>query len=271
MADFIDLKVQFGVGPFHLNRYRVAFTPPVGVSAPMLAADFVAKFPTYFNNQFATVEFTSRPFRGRQTLRFHGYMKLLGLDAAAPHNDWVVQEWVGPGLGFTAQTLQRLFLEAGDAAAAAMGVVGVETNQRHFLAGRRSWRLDNGAPFGLPANVFVLETAAIERFSARAYQVGDKIGGLESRIPSVWMSNLTNFVQAKKLSVVPQPAPGVGWKQGSVAGHVTVDYVQIKADTLGALQGTAEYGKVIALYPTLIDLQAKPPGLIEKLERGLVI
>ncbi len=271
MADFIDLKVQFGVGPYHLNRFRVAFAPLPGVTAQMLAADFIANFPTYFSSQFATVQFTTRPFKGKQTLQFHGFMKVLGLDAAAPHNDWVVQEWVGPGLGFTAQTLQREFLEAGDAAAGLGGLIGVMTNQRHFLAGRRSWRLDSGVPFGLPATVMVLETAAIERFSARAYQLGDKIGGLEKRIPSIWMSNLTNFVNAKKLTVVPQPSQGVGWRQGSVNGQVHVDYVQVKADDLKTLQTNAEYGKVMTLYPTIIDLAAQPPGFMEKLERGLAI
>ena len=272
MADFIDLKVQFGVGPYHLNRFRVAFAPPAGVPAPILAADFIANFPTYFNSQFATVEFTSRPFNGRNTLRFHGFMKVLGIDLAGPHNDWVVQEWVGLGLGFTAQTLQREFAEMGDIlAGGAGGIIGAATNQRHFLAGRRSWRLDNGVPFGLPASVLVLETAAIERFSARAYQLGDKLAGLETRIPSIWMANLTNFVQAKKLTVVPQPSPGVGWKLGSVSGQVGIDYVQIKADELRDLQTTAEYGKVIQLYPSIIDLNAKPPGFWEKMERGPVI
>ena len=272
MADFIDLKVQWGVGPYHLNRFRVAFAPPTGVTPQMLAADFIANFPTYFSSQFATVEFTTRPFGGKATLKFHGFMKVLGIDLAWPHNDWVVQEWVGAGLGFTAQTLQREFNEVGDIPAGlAGGLVGTATNQRHFLAGRRSWRLDSGVPFGLPANVMVLETAAIERFSARAYQLGDKIGGLEKRIPSIWMANLTNFVVAKKLTVVPQPSQGVGWTQGTVGGQVHVDYVQVKTDDLKTLQTNAEYGKVISLYPTIIDLNAQPPGFLEKLQRGLAI
>ena len=59
--------------------------------------------------------------------------------------------------------------------------------------------------------------------------------------------------------------------QGTVADSVVIDYVQLKADNLNSLQTTAEYGKVIKLYPTIIDLQAQPPGFWEKMQRGPAI
>jgi hypothetical protein len=118
------------------------------------------------------------------------------IDLPDVHSDWVGVIWTDPARGFAVQTLRRDFMESADFevagyAAVTTGVLlpsvplagpvgaytAVQTNQHHFLAGRRSWVLgkasefDSNPPELKDANsLMVLETAAIERFSLRLRQ-----------------------------------------------------------------------------------------------------
>lgn len=274
MADFTDLKVQTGVGDYHFNRYRIAFEKPPGLSTPDLAREFVTNFPLYLNSPFATVVWGSHNFNGKPTLRFHGFMKVLGIDLARPHTDSVVREWVDFGLGFTGQTLKREFFDAAeDISTGALGYVGgtatlpilgpilgpagqiggaaaaVHYNRMHFLAGRRSWRVDEGSAFGVAGNVVILETAAVERFSAHAFQIGDWVAGLEKKIPDIWISNLNNFVKLKGLTVVPPPTP----PKAKWVNKNNVTYVQfLDLKDLSALKSEPEFADAYRLFPTIL-------------------
>lgn len=279
MGDFTALPLSDGAGDIHLNRFRIAFQAPKGTSAATLAGDLIDNFPTYLNSEFAKVEFGSRKHEGKPTLHFHGYAKFLRLDLAKPHDDWVVRHWVDRNIGFTAQTLKREFFVAGDDVGAGVGaavgigllnvlpVVGVvgkvlgpvaslvgggaavHYNRMHFLAGRRSWRISDGAVFGLSGNVIVFETVAVERFSATAYRTADAVIGLESRVPQVWIALLNNFVNKKGLTVAPQTLKP-RWKSKN-----RVDYLQL---SLGGILGgivsagaEPEFQDVYRLYPTV--------------------
>ena len=289
MADFEDLKVYNGVGPYHLNRYRIAFEYSAGLTKEMLAADFVARFPAYLGSPYATTEFSTRTHNGNATLKFWGSMKLLKVEAnPGVHHDWVVQAWKNPAVGFTAQTLKRNFLEVGDAAAAFGGslgggavvpilggpvgaVVGVEENRKHFLAGRRSWRIDNLAAFGVdpqeynspPASdhLLILETVAVERFSDTVYTVGDAVVGFEARIPPVWIANLENFVNLNRgKGLVPRTRlwgyGRAGWKSAAstfpTIGGGYVSYFQDSFADLAALKSDFEFTEVFRLFPTIL-------------------
>ena len=193
-------------------------------------------------------------------------MKHLGIDLARPHTDWVVRHWFDPNVGFTAQTLKREFFQFTEDAAAASGggIIGdklggplggavgaaaaVHYNRMHFLAGRRSWRLDNGTVFGLTGDLLVLETIAVERFSAEFFAIGDKLAGLEKSIPDIWITNLNQFLTLKNLDRVPQPAKA-RWKNKN-----GVDFIQIALDDLPALRADIEFVDAYRLYPTIIDL-----------------
>jgi hypothetical protein len=267
MADFTALTVDTGVGAYHFNRFRIAFQLPPGKSAAFLASDLVVRFPSYLNSPYATVEWGDHYHEGKPTLRFHGIKKLLGINIAAPHSDWVVREWVDQMVGFTAQTLKREFFSAGEDIAAfegpnvgasvlipvvgpvygaAGGFTAAHYNRMHFLAGRRSWRISPGNVFGVQGNVIVLETIAAERFSAHAYNIGDAVIGLEKAIPDVWIALLNNFVTQNGFTVVPQPL-GPRW-----VSRNRVDYLQLAFPSLGAMKADAEFAKANALYPTIL-------------------
>lgn len=270
MADFTDLPVDHGVGDYHFNRFRVVFACPPAETKQSLAMDFVTKFPHYFTSQYASVVRGDRSFRSKPTLHFHGLKKVLGIDIARPHSDWVVQIDKNDDLGFTAQTLKREFrILSEDAAAAAPVLIGlvpavatlivaeddpVEVNRMHFLAGRRSWRLDDGKSFEVDGDVLVLETTAVERFSHKAYVRADAVLGLEASIPDIWIALLNNFVTMRKLVRVPQPVrPGWRNKNG-------VDYYVKKFDDAASLESDAEFAqqKRLGLFKTVLP-QTKVP------------
>ena len=266
MGDFTALTVDTGVGDIHFNRFRIAFQPRAGIPPATLASDLIDNFPTYFDSQFATVKFGDHNHEGKFTLHFHGYAKVLGVDLAAPHSDWVVREWVDRNVGFTAQTLKREFSDAREDLETGVGpelilplipIVGllgtlaigggaVHYNRMHFLAGRRSWRIGDGTVFGLSSDVNVLETVAVERFSAQAYNVGNSVIGLESKIPDIWIALLNNFVNKKGLTVVPQTLKP-RWKNKN-----RVDYLQLSFSEMAEMIAEPEYWDVYRLYPTII-------------------
>jgi len=265
MADFTELPVYNGVGGYHFNRYRVVFKCPPAETKQSLARDFVANFPTYLTSRYATVARGDRNFESRPTLHFHGFKEVVGLDIARPHTDWVVKIDENDNLGFTAQTLKREFRvlsEDGPTsfAVAAAGIAGArlidliaggdptEVNRMHFLAGRRSWRLDDGKSFEVDGDVLVLETIAVERFSHKAYMRADAVLGLESAVPDIWIAMLNNFVAKRTLVRVPQRLRP-GWKNKN-----GIDYYVKSFDDEASLTGDIEFAqqKRLGLFKTIL-------------------
>jgi hypothetical protein len=292
MADFEELKVFDGCGPWHLNRFRIAFECPTGMSKNMLAANFVGRFPQFLNSPYATTEVASgHTFEGKTTLKFWGSLKILGIETNYMHHDWVFQAWKDPSIGFTAQTLKRTFIDPIEDAAvgaastpfaplipgvgsipvvgqAAAAGAGVETNRKHFLAGRRSWRLDtmdafsgNPLEYNSPpasGNLLMLETVAIERFSDRFYQLGDKVMGLEKTIPPIWISNLENFVRIMGLKArtglwgyARQGWQSAGAKFPTVGSGAVSFFIENFPDE-ASLNNDVECHDVLRLYPTIL-------------------
>jgi hypothetical protein len=277
MADFTVLPVYDGVGPYHFNRYRVVFQNRPGLSVANLAADFVRNFPQYLNSDYATVDWGgTRTFNSKPTLKFHGFLKYFGgrIDIAQPHNDWVVQEWCNPSVGFTAQTLKREFFDLGEDGEASVGaavpggaigagvggaVIGIVTavgvaagavhyNRMHFLAGRRSWRVGDGTAFGVKGDVSVLETIAVERFSARFYQTGDHVLALEEKIPDIWIANLNNFIKKWGLNPIGQSLRA-NWK----TKYRNIYYfVKIDFKDLDSLRAHPEFLDAYPLFRTIL-------------------
>ena len=111
----------------------------------------------------------------------------------------------------------------------------MEVNRMHFLAGRRSWRLDDGKNFEVDGDVLVVETCAVERFSHQSYVRADSVLGLQASIPDVWVAMLTNFVRMKALVLVPQRLrPGWKNKEG-------INYYAKSFASFDALASDVEY------------------------------
>src|SRR6266404_43108 len=108
MADFTELHVEDGVGDWHFNRFRIAFEPPKGRNLVILANSLIGFFPQFVTSEYATAEWGEHKHGDLRTVRLHGYGKVLGIDLAAPHTDWVAIVSVDPN-GFTVQTLKREF------------------------------------------------------------------------------------------------------------------------------------------------------------------
>lgn len=270
MPDFTLLPVYDGVGPFHFNRYRVVFEKPAATSAKALSNDYVSQFPNYFNSQYASVQWGSRNYLGKPTLKFHGYFRKLGVDVAQPHHDWVEREWCDPDVGFTAQTLKREFFDPVDDGEAAAGgsalgyrpsvvpyepvtgiagaIAAVHYNRMHFLAGRRSWRMDEGIVFGETANTCVLETIAVEQFSARVFALSDAALGMEKFIPNIWIANLTNYVRMRGLVTLPSVKQNSsGWKN-----KTSVYFFVQNFPNLASLNANQEFQDAYPLYNTIL-------------------
>jgi hypothetical protein len=268
MADFTGLDVEDGVGDWHFNRFRIAFEPPKGISAIILASNLLVNFPTYINSDYATAKWGERKYGDRRTVHFHGIAEVLGIDLGQPHSDWVAIVSLDPNaVGFTVQTLKREFTDIeedgettgggallglafpfiGVLEGAVLGATaGSHYNRMHFLAGRRAWRVDSGSVFGLSNTVMVLETVAVERFSAQVYDIADSVIGLEKRLPNVWLSFLNNFVNQTGLKHVDQ-ALKPQWKKDSRAM-----YYQHAFGNVVGLMGDPEFLDVYKLYPRIL-------------------
>jgi hypothetical protein len=276
MADFTELPVYEGVGDWHFNRFRIAFEPPKrNNAAEWLFTDLLVHFPTFINSGYATAEWGHVKHNGRYTIRFHGYAKVLGINLAGPHSDWVAIESLDPnGVAFTVQTLKREFSDAKeDGTTSVLGAVvanlplpgnilrpvlgpvvgailggggSTHYNRMHFLAGRRAWRIGYGSVFGLSNDVMVLETVAVERFSAHAFNIADSVIGLKNRVPNVWFAFLYNFVNQMVLKPVDQ-IPKPRWKKEFLGMHIELSF-----DNQGSLMADPEFQNAHNLYPRLL-------------------
>ncbi len=274
MADFTELPVDTeGVGTYHFNRFRIAFEPPRGSknAAALLPAILYANFPTYINSNAATAEWGDHLYDQYKTIHFQGIAKFLGINLAAPHSDWVAIKWVDSNLAFTVQTLRREFFDTVEDGAPIVatslinivpvipppvipliniGGIGatanIPWNRRHFLAGRRGWRIGDGSVFGLSSKVIVLETVAVERFSSQEYNIADWIIGLETKVPDVWLAFLNNFVNMNGCNPIDQ-ALKPNWTKAKRSM-----YVQLSFDSLDILRSNQEFIDAYKLFPNIL-------------------
>jgi len=276
MENFSVLSVHDGVGDWHFNRFRVAFKPPPQANEKFLGSEFAANFPKYVTSKYATAQQGGRTFLNMPTFHFHGYKFVpypdptfgdLDIDIAAPHSDWVVKIDDNDGLGFSVQTIKREFEDpsedrptlAAKAGSVLLSPLGsflfmrgendpTQVNRMHFLAGRRSWRIDDGKNFEVDGDVMVLETSAIERFSHDRYKQADAVLKMEDALPDIWCSMCENYVKMNALVRVPQRLRP-GWKNKYGADYYVRSYSNFEG-----LAGDAEFAqqKRLGLFKTLL-------------------
>ena len=222
--NFAELPIANGVGPYHVNQFRIQFKLPLPVvfkgsrreeAIKMVATDFISQFPFYFNGtnavmkkNVASVDWGEKTFLTQKTLRFVLDAKVKGIDVPDAHSDWVYIAWKNtdqPGVkGLGAQTLRRKFREPADNF---LGQTGAAINSFHVLAGRRSWIVSladayagakpgqqQGASDGA---ICVLETAAVERDSSMVVSPMDWLLDGRNALVNIWCTQLYNYVLAK--------------------------------------------------------------------------
>jgi hypothetical protein len=125
---------------------------------------------------------------------------------------------------------------------------------KHFLAGRRSWRIDTAAAFGIAGasdDELVLETAAVERYSCDFYRLNGSVQGLENKIPDIWNSLLRNFVTMRGVTVVADgrlpPSP---W--GRDRKYNTEYFQRNTFPNLDSVKSYPEFQSAYRLHPNLL-------------------
>ena len=89
MADFSELPVDTGVGPYHFNRYRVAFQPPAGRDAKALGQLLFSNFPNFVTSNYTDSEWGDHDYGNLKTVHFHGILEKFHVNVGKPHSDWV--------------------------------------------------------------------------------------------------------------------------------------------------------------------------------------
>jgi hypothetical protein len=121
----------------------------------------------------------------------------------------------------------------------------VEANRRHFLAGRRSWRVE----FNSSLNLYYVETAAFERSSHDLYRAVEQTGILRETIKDLW----TNLLENYPVSLCPIEAMHLVPTDYSVKGHVAY---MMDADPSA---------QTALLKPWFSDVLKRHPGLVTDL------
>lgn len=237
-ADFTYLStIKDGVGNYHMNHFVAYFEPTVDKFQPVTSIKFFYQnFCKIFSlNNVATVApERARKFKGLDVVKFtiggnlgKVHLQLFG----RAHDDWVAMQMAKDGKSFYGITLKREWFEAVDnwekvinagspKVGPAVSPMLMEANRRHFLAGRRSWRVDYDRGLGL----YYVETAAFERSSHVLYQATEQTGLLRETIRELWTNQLENYpvtlCPIKAMNLVPtgyEAKGNVAYKTGEDA------------------------------------------------------
>lgn len=321
MPDFVSLPIKDGVGPVHLNRFRISMYPAKSEPGTVarIGRELFGAMVKYMDSRTAAVEVDSHTWNGDKTLRFRGvamfrpFISLpVGLVIPTPiplfrtvtipipatvrdlmipdvHTDSVGAAFKGP-TSFTAQTLKREFETVDDALIRSViratvvpavmeavmlnpllavatplmswlagslgeiiGGIAVSINQTHFLAGRRSFHFDEGSVFGYDDGRLVFETAAVERYSMKVYQLATDIGmgTAADVVRPVWVQMCRRVAITNAMRIVVE-TPAHGWKK-----EQEVHYIQEELADVSKVTSNAEWSDMNRLHPQVFDPKAE--------------
>ncbi len=137
----------------------------------------------------------------------------------------------------------------GDNLAQKIGDIAVFINQHHFLAGRRSFRFDQGSVFGYNDGRLVFETAAIERYSLTVYKLATDIamGSAPDVVRPVWIQMVTRVASSNGLRVIVE-RPRPPWKK-----EQEVHYIQEELSDIGKVKSSAHWSEMNRLFEKIFD------------------
>ena len=132
--------------------------------------------------------------------------------------------------------------------------IAVNVNQHHFLAGRRSFHVDEGSVFGYDDGRLVFETAAVERYSLTAFKLATDIamGGAPAVIRPVWIQMVRRVALNNAMRIIverPQP----GWMKDQ-----EVHYIQQELANVGRVPSSSQWPEIVRLHPGIFDPVSEP-------------
>lgn len=225
-------RIENGWGSVHINRFRIHFLAENMCLLPTFPRRILESFEHVFSGTAPNTTkniATARKYRGEQGGEYIQFDLKLDLDldqlAGQFRDDWVKVGWKDDTRGFAVDTMayKISFLK---------GLLGPFVAgppvRFHFLCGRRSWIMfklrewvdtdmpsrKNLAPSRLPVctdrehimqkdEIYVLETAAIERFSGPSIMLRNWMSnGIRDMIVKIWSTLLENFVKFYNFRVI---------------------------------------------------------------------
>lgn len=306
MSNFTELPVANGVGPYHINRFRIFFPAPAGQKPGQLGREFVDGFERFFNPNSAEAHFGPSSYGGDKTIEF-------AFDLPGPnfHHDWVYicgRRNDDDCAGFAAQTLKRNFEDGGDkvlraevaaAVGAALGLFPilfplalilaqrlgdllVWVNQHHFLAGRRSWMIVDSVKMLGDGLRDKSASAAPERRNRYVYQ---PVYVLETA--AIERSSMSTYAVLQKIPEIVDAVLAIG--PPSLINLALLAIPDLREWLVKQAQGVAKKildqmgldirGSIVDIWCTLLtnyvkakgfDTVAAPPGLSLPSNRGPV-
>jgi hypothetical protein len=265
-----------GVGNYHANHFVAYFSARNDTfqrvhSIPIFYSEFCNIFG--LSNIAKAFLDKTRNFKGLDVVKFtvggnignklsHNHV------AGLVHDDWVAMQIAKDGGSFYGTTLKRewfepidrklfLWISEGGKNVPVLGPIGpllapiiVEANKRHFLAGRRSWRVD----FDNDLRLYRVETAAFERSSHPIYdQMEQQSDLLREDIIRLWTNMLENYANLCPI-YLPQ------------YGHLIPEKYAIKGNVAYRTNGEGDaLAEKALLTPWFLKAVKRHPGLVADL------
>jgi hypothetical protein len=233
LEPFNELNTIFdGLGDFHVNHFIGYFQLPITKEnhPRNLTSQFRRRFCNIFsadNIASAKLGGAKKKFKGLDTVEFiigGNLGPLVEQVTGFVHSDWVSMQMDKDGNSFYGTTLKRNWLEKGEivfllaSLTSILNIVNpvtavfalakhaaasrlIETNQYHFLAGRRSWRVG----YDDRRQMYYVDTAALERSSRVEYAAMEITDILRDDIIALWSHLVTNYVADIESELIKMP------------------------------------------------------------------
>ncbi len=218
--------IQDGVAEFHVNHFIGYFKLQNKPDLLNLNKSFLGSFAKIFNwhenEAWANSNYQTK-FQGNPIVKFTktaGIIHYLDL-----HNDWISLQFEEGSKSFFARTLKSKWFDFVDDTLPnllpppynmLLPPVLDDINKRHFLAGRRSWKIG----YITEKDIYYIETTAFERYSHDLYKTMETEMDLKETVRKIWIKLIENFADSFAIQLIePDPEFLVGYTRNPTS-HV---------------------------------------------------
>jgi len=254
------LPERDGIGKYHINHHVGYFEPKSEFNSLTEIDRLFSNFGTIFSkNNIAVAVLTKYKFKNHNTIKFTiggtegGILDNL---AGVLHDDWVSLQMEANGQSFFASTLKREWMENSEIVVSTGSQLfpwpppgdhysvkeAIKINQRHFLAGKRSWKIG----YDDELKLLYLETAAFERFSSIPSLVAGTLIESQNKIIEIWTNLIENYAIQGQFTLVPH-LPDEEYELNR-----NVAYKERDHDSAKEALNSSWFSKVLAKHPGLL-------------------